>query len=309
MTDNSSINKFKCYLCPAKSYMKDEGVKCSKCTARYHKACAKRANKQSDGSYVSCCGKSSQSTSNNNLSPDVMNEGLNSDEFKQFAPLWAVLKPYLDSYTSSFQKIDSEINKHSKMFADMVDRIDENDERIDAITDELHQLRDQICNNDPLRDQRIIQEMVEQKKRESNFLLFNFQDSKEAYKSDTKSIKELLGKLKSNEIPFNKNNIKTKRMGKYADGNCRPLLVELSDKEHVHWFFNNKKKIFDDAVRLSSDFTKSQRECYNIVNQERKKRIKDGEKDLVIKTVNGFPTIVSIKKGTEKSNASDQPKN
>ena len=87
------------------------------------------------------------------------------------------------------------------------------------------------------------------------------------------------------------------------------FLQSLVDAEHVHWFFNNKKKIFDDAVRLSSDFTKSQRECYNIVNQERKERIKNDEKDLVIKTVNGFPTIVTIKKGTEKSNTSYQSKN
>ena len=46
-------------------------------------------------------------------------------------------------------------------------------------------------------------------RRESNFIIFNFDDSKEAYKSDTRSIKELLSKIKDCNIPFNKNFIKS----------------------------------------------------------------------------------------------------
>ena len=43
--------------------------------------------------------------------------------------------------------------------------------------------------------------MIEQKLRECNFIIFNFIDSKEAHKSDTKSIKELLTKIKDSDIP------------------------------------------------------------------------------------------------------------
>ena len=69
----------------------------------------------------------------------------------------------------------------------------------------------------------------------------------------------------------------------------------MKDKEHVHWFFNNKQEIFEYDARLSSDLTKSQRECYNLLNVERKQRIANGEADLIIKIINGSPTIVKKK--------------
>ena len=98
---------------------------------------------------------------------------------------------------------------------------------------------------------------------------------------------------------------------KFVEGKCRPLLVEVKNKENVHWFFNNKKKIFVDTVRLSSDLTKSQRDCYSINNQERKNRLKNGEEDLIIKPVNGFPIIVKKMRGNENfsSNSPDNSKN
>ena len=104
------------------------------------------------------------------------------------------------------------------MFSDMVERIDDYEERLDAITDVLQDLRDQLCTTDPVRDQRIIQEMIEQKRRECNFIIFNFGDSKEAHKSDAKSIKELLTKIKDSDIPFNKNLMKSRMSNKFFDG-------------------------------------------------------------------------------------------
>ena len=98
MAGKNNNKQFKCFLCPAKGFMKDDGSKCEKCPARFHPACAKRANKQSDGSYLSCCGKSDSQPNLNNTLPNLSNDNnINNDEFKQFAPLWAVLKPYLDS--------------------------------------------------------------------------------------------------------------------------------------------------------------------------------------------------------------------
>lgn len=59
---------------------------------------------------------------------------------------------------------------------------------------------------------------------------------------------------------------------------------------------------------MSSDLTKSQRESYNIANNERKKRIEQGENDLIIKIIDGNPTIVTKKKKEDKNRHSKNVK-
>lgn len=297
--NQSVTEQYKCYLCPAKSFMRDEPTSCSKCPAKFHKSCAQRAKLQKDGSFLVCCGKKVI----NSLEPVSSNEVGKNAEFKQFAPLWDKLKPYLDSFSESFARIDGEISNHSKMLEDVIERLDENEDKIESITDELQDLRDTVCSG-PVKDQLLVKEIMEQRKRESNFIIFNYPDSKDAYKTDTKSIKEIISGYTKEKAPFNSNAIKTSRMGKYIKDKCRPLVVELKKKEHVHWFFVKKKELFKDDVRLSSDLTKSQRDCYQIINQERKDRIEKGELDLVIKFIDGFPTIVKKRNSNENSNSS-----
>ena len=54
---------------------------------------------------------------------------------------------------------------------------------------------------------------------------------------------------------------------------------------------------------MSSDLTKSQSECYNLLNIERKQRIANGETDLMIKIINRSPTIVKKKNIEDKSHS------
>lgn len=72
-------------------------------------------------------------------------------------------------------------------------------------------------------------------------------------------------------------------------------------------FSRKKNEIFQDDVHLSSDLTKSQRECYNTVNAQRKERLNDGEKDLIIKFIDGYPTIVKKRSvnGNKNNNESN----
>ena len=133
----------------------------------------------------------------------------------------------------------------------------------------MHDLRENT-DNQSVNHLLVVKEFKEQMKKEENFLVFNFPDHKEAHKTDTKSIKELIICYSNLDLPFNRHTIRTSRVGKFKNDNCRPLVVYLKNKEHVHWFFKNKKDIFDDDIHLSSDLTKSQRDYYNIVNNERK---------------------------------------
>lgn len=151
-----------------------------------------------------------------------------------------MLKPYLDSFTTSFEKIDSEIGSHSKILIDVIERLDDNDERIEAITSELHILRENTGSN-AVNDQLVIKELAEQERREKNFVVFNFPENKDDIKSDIKEIKKLVSAYRSDELPFNKNNIRVSRMGKFDKKKFRLLVVQLSKKEHVHWFFSKKK--------------------------------------------------------------------
>ena len=94
-------------------------------------------------------------------------------------PIWDKLQPYLDLFSSNFDNLKGEISSHKKMLDDIIVRLDDHNDKITSITDELHELRDNMS----------IKSEEEGKKRGKNFIVFNYPDSKDAYKTDTKSIK------------------------------------------------------------------------------------------------------------------------
>lgn len=242
--DENDNNRFKCHLCPAKSYMRAKHVKCEKCNARYHKACALRAGKQSNGSFNSCCGKIAAASNSQQVSNDsqVVLTSKHDLDLQQFSPLKDWLQPYLDLFTRNFDELRVEITKQQGMLEDVVERLDDHDEKINAITDELHELRENV-DNQSVNHLLVVKELKEQMKKEKNFLIYNFPDHKDAYKTDTKSIKDLIINYSDLDLPFNKHTIRTSRVGKFKNENCRPLVVYLKNKEHVHWFFKNKRYI------------------------------------------------------------------
>ena len=186
--NNNNENRHKCHLCPAKGFMVAEYIQCSKCPAKFHKGCAKRAHSQKDGSFLPCCGKRLSNTKENTSTVEASeNTNLNKD-FQQFAPLWDKLQPYLHLFSNNFEDLKGEISSHKKMLDDVIVRLDDHDDKISSITDELHDLRENMSIKS-VDIQMLLSEIKEQKKREKNFIVFNYPDSKDAYKTDTKSIK------------------------------------------------------------------------------------------------------------------------
>lgn len=89
------------------------------------------------------------------------------------------------------------------------------------------------------------------------------------------------------------------RLGKYSYGKDRPLRVCFQSADIVKQILRSKSKLTG-SVRVYADLTLSQRHYFNSLKQKLLDRERNGEKDLILKYINGFPKIV--KKVPKNSN-------
>ena len=71
---------------------------------------------------------------------------------------------------------------------------------------------------------------------------------------------------------------------------CRPLLIKLRNSEDVDIVYKNKDKFKNIDIR--KDKTKKQRDAFKNAAHELNERVKNGEKNLVIKLVNNIPAVL-----------------
>lgn len=145
-------------------------------------------------------------------------------------------------------------------------------------------------------DEKTLSELKSRVDKERNFLIFNFQDCKDAYKNDLGNITRLLNDS-GLELPFSVDDIKVARLGKkFINGKNRILKVTLPSSECVHWIFRNKNSIGDGSLKIRSDLTVQQMGYRKKIFEELDSRRSNGEQDLCVKWINNVPVIKSNKK-------------
>lgn len=254
----------KCFLCPLKNRtLKDDSIKCSRCGAHYHSACAKRAMPDANNVFNACCG-------------DV-NEDVEDEEFNQLDSNLKLL------YQLLCKKIDEKFDSFKEDLITVKSRLSEIEERLDTVEEKVLYLNEDI-----------ITEITDRLERKNNILIFNMKDSKDSANTDKVAIINLLSKVEQ-QPPFDLNSIIVSRMGnKFVAEKPRPIKVSLPLSEHVHWVLKNKKHICKDVnISITTDSTVKQREFRSSVLGVMNDRKKNGEEGLFIKYVRGVPTIAS----------------
>ena len=132
----------------------------------------------------------------------------------------------------------------------------------------------------------IIQEIEERLVKKNNLILYKV--------NDTNNLQEdcsyLINIFASIGINISIKNVT--RFGKYMEnsGKPRPLLIKLSNSEDVDIVYKNKDKFKNIDIR--KDKTKKQRNAFKNAAHELNERVKNGEKNLVIKLVNNIPAVL-----------------
>lgn len=157
---------------------------------------------------------------------------------------------------------------------------------IDDLKSDIQQLKlEQTACTKTGGTKEIIDELNDRQKREKNLMIFNMPNRN----NDVESVKELLTKILSDPIiPTN-----IHRIGKSNRNGSKPVKVTLPSQADVLNVLKNKHKLKGHDVYIAADLTKKQREQEISVSMELKNRVKEGEKDLYIKYVQGTPKICS----------------
>jgi hypothetical protein len=144
----------------------------------------------------------------------------------------------------------------------------------------------------PGKNEEIIQEIQERKRRENNIIIVGIAEQSTTYSKDriAKDETEVLNvfSLISPDIP--KPN-KIFRIGKYNAEKTRRIKACLENREQVKLLLRNKDKL-PPNIHFFSDQTPAQQKHFQAIKDELAKRKNEGENDLIIKYIKGTPTIV-----------------
>lgn len=278
----------KCELCPDKSNIRqNDATKCTSCNKYYHKSCSKRAKPRDDGSFAHCCPRTNRKSSVNKSSTSSINDSIIDDTASKLDPqsrnLWTLI-------SRKFENLEDNLTDINNNLEDLTIRLDNFEDRLESL-------------EKGTTSEDIYSEMHQRITREKNFVIFQLQDSPDAANTDLKFVVDSFNNS-SLQLPFNVNTLRVTRRGRYTSGKNRILVVMMPSSTDVHWVYHNKAKIFDDSLSIRSDLTKKQLQYYKQVKEDLDKRIKSGESNLIIKHINGTPTIVT----KFKSNHELQPK-
>lgn len=279
------FNSSKCFMCKSKagSLKLSKAVQCAKCEEYFHRSCAAKISLNKKSVVNICCAQKVDNinTQRNTFpvigSPQISQIDLGEpcvDLDDNLIPLWNLIS----------QKVVSKLDDISASLTSTSDRLDTVEDRIGDLEEDVEQLRNDVYN-----------EASERIKREKNVIIFNFNDTPEAVRTDLKAIQNLFSSS-GIDLPFDLNNIKVVRLGrKFIQGKTRPLKISFQSAEYVDWVFVNKKKLGDGSLWISGDLTKRQQDEMKHLRAELKARIDKGEEDIYIAYSNRIPYIAKKK--------------
>lgn len=175
-------------------------------------------------------------------------------------------------------KIQSHINELNNTIADLYNKIDILESKVDKI------------KNDNI-DTSVF-ELDERNKRKKSILLVNVPDVNNEVK-DVQLVQNLFTAVKDK---IDIVNINVFRLGKFSDAQVSPRLLKVTfvHKKHAQWLlFNYKKLNLEGNITCKPDRTLLQRSNLKNVLIELKNREQKGESNLTIKYKNGVPEVVS----------------
>lgn len=135
------------------------------------------------------------------------------------------------------------------------------------------------------------EEVNERNRRKNNVVILDVPESQAITKEkqredDVSTVVTLLSALNDVGDP-----VHVRRLGAPLAGKIRPILVTLKCEESVQYVLRNKRKVAN--VRIFKDQTPLQRSQYRDLKAELDKLHNSGQKNKVIRYVNGVPKIVT----------------
>ncbi|KAK5639602.1 hypothetical protein RI129_012094 [Pyrocoelia pectoralis] len=295
------IERMYCKLCTKFIHPRSASLKCLKCSEYYHVNCTgldeskakyflNEAENKKNGDYWLCdnCnpGKNEIDSDGDEVTVDasVIEATIDKVLNKQLKTLKSEL---LKSINADIKKINS--------------RIDSIEKRQNELYNELKNVKETSTNFNKFE---LFDEMEDRRRRSRNVILYNMIESRKTaltdkISDDTTMVTTILEKYNMASEP-----IKVIRLGKTKNDVPRPTKVIFKSEETAIDFLKHGRSIVmnEKEVKVRSDLTPNQRDQLKYLNEELQARTQSGEKDLVIKYINGVPKIMKKSKPSVPKN-------
>lgn len=167
-------------------------------------------------------------------------------------------------------------------------------ENIESINSDVSMLKQNKANtttniSDPHVREAWAAEMRERRRREKNIIVFKLEDHND-HQSDYSTVCNLL-----TDTNFPVTTMRATRLGKFNAQADKPRLLKLqfNHADDAYWAFRQFRKNNKSPARFAYDKTKAEEQYYKDLRAELADRKLKGAKNLIIKTINSLPVIVT----------------
>lgn len=217
---------------------------------------------------------------------------------KYITELKALNRTVISSFKSHTKKLNRLIKKVDELLINVSTQLEENREfksKIGDIGKKILTIENSISQIENYSFEHVIvTELMEIQSRSTNILLFNLPEGDDH--KDLENIKNIFSDLNENILHFT-----FTRLGKFKSttpDKPRPVIIHFTNQSDVSTILRVQKNLKSSMkwsnIRFSSDKTIKQREEMANLRKTLQLRRDNGEKDVIIKYVEGIPSIVKI---------------
>lgn len=216
------------------------------------------------------------------------------EEMREIKDEIKAIKSVTENFTQQLKEVNDDI-KNIKLNNTATQ------EKICHLEKEISQLKtkdnsDNLMAESPLlKCENLIQELKDRSDREKNIIITGIPEKTDKH-FNVRRIHDIeeFTKLATSVIVDCPKPVKSMRLGKYVPGKNRPLKISFNKNDTPKLLLQNRAK-FPDTVKIYSDQTPTQKQYLQSVKEELKRRLDEGEKDLIIKYIKGIPSIIETK--------------
>lgn len=201
------------------------------------------------------------------------------------------IKNVTEKFTQQFEHINTEITDIKTENKKIQHKINDMEFDMSRLKTHLNAENSSLSPPNVLASENLIHELRDRVQREKNIIIIGINEKEErdfklrrAY--DDGEVLKVITSI-NNTCPKPARSI---RLGKYNPNKNRPIKVYFNEPTTPRELLRNKLQL-PDNIKMYADQTPAQKQYWLSLREDLKKRTDNGEKDLIIKYINGTPKI------------------
>lgn len=215
------------------------------------------------------------------------------DEILEIKSEIQTVKLATENFTHQFDRLNNEITNIKSQNSETQDKIRQIETEMTMLKIQKGAEASSSAPQDVLASEELLHELKDRCDREKNIVVVGIPEKNEKNSKLRRNYdEEEVGKVISTLDKDCPKPIKSIRLGKYIPEKNRPVKVYFSDTNTPRSLLRQKSSL-PENIQIYADQTPSQKQHWQSMKEELKKRTENGEKDLLLKYIKGIPKIIT----------------